>query len=135
MALEVPVKKLEKDIGVKKFNNKIMAVIAFDVDDTLIIPSIATSSDVDTPNYETIALFRWFQSQGNRMIVWSGGGVDYAKMWANKLGLFPCEIRVKAKTPDIDIAFDDCLVDLAKVNVRVKRLNNNRSREAWNKHS
>ena len=111
-----------------------MSIVAFDVDDTLIIPSIATSSDIDTPNYETIALYRWFQAQGNRMIVWSGGGVDYAKMWANKLGLFPCEIRVKQKTPDIDIAFDDCDVDLAKVNIKVKRLNNNRSREQWNKH-
>jgi hypothetical protein len=112
-----------------------MAIIAFDVDDTLIIPSIATSSDIDTPNYETIALFRWFQAQGNRMIVWSGGGVDYAKMWANKLGLFPCEIRVKQKTDDIDIAFDDCDVDLSKINIKVKRLNNNRSREQWNKHN
>ena len=111
-----------------------MSIIAFDVDDTLIIPSIATSSDIDTPNYETIALFRWFQAQGNRMIVWSGGGVDYARMWANKLGLLPCEIRMKEKTPDIDIAFDDCPTDLAKVNIQVKRYNNSISRKEWNKH-
>lgn len=111
-----------------------MSVIAFDIDDTLIVPSVATSSDVDTPNYDTIALYRWFQAQGNRMVVWSGGGVDYARMWANKLGLFPCEIRVKEKTPDIDICFDDCLVDLAKVNIKVGRFKNNISRREWNKH-
>lgn len=48
--------------------------IAFDVDDTLIIPSVATGFDMDTPNYETIAIFRWFQAQGNHMIIWSGSG-------------------------------------------------------------
>jgi len=30
--------------------------IAFDIDDTLIIPSVATGLDIDTPNYETIAI-------------------------------------------------------------------------------
>lgn len=97
--------------------------IAFDVDDTLIIPSVATGFDRDVPNYETISVYRWFQAQGHHMIVWSGGGVDYARMWADKLGLNPDEIRVKEKS-DVDIAFDDCDVDLAKVNVKVKRFNN-----------
>ena len=31
-------------------------------------------------------------------------------------------MRRKEKSEDIDIAFDDCVVDLAKVNVRVKRI-------------
>jgi len=112
-----------------------MSIIAFDVDDTLIIPSCATPSSMDTPNYETIALYKWFQSQGNKMIIWSGGGVDYAKMWAEKLGLEPCEVRVKKQSDDVDIAFDDCEVVLAKVNIRVTRLNNHISRQEWNKHS
>ena len=107
--------------------------IAFDVDDTLIIPAIATGMQIDTPNYENIAIFKWFQAQGNTMIIWSGGGIEYAKMWANKLGL-EAEIRLKTKKPDIDIAFDDCDIDLAKVNVKVKRLNNGISRKEWNKH-
>lgn len=108
--------------------------IAFDVDDTLIVPRMVMNLDTDTPNYETIAIYRWFQAQGNYMIIWSGGGVDYAKMWAEKLGLKPDEIRIKQKGEDIDIAFDDCIVDLAKVNIRVKRLKNNIDRKEWNKH-
>lgn len=107
--------------------------IAFDIDDTLIIPSVVTGT-IDTPNYKTIAVYNWFKKQGCYMIVWSGGGVDYARMWATKLGLTPDEIRVKAKSEDIDIAFDDCDVDLAKVNVRVKRIRNDINRKEWNKH-
>ena len=60
------------------------------------------------------------------MIIWSGGGEDYARMWGTKLGLDPHEYRTKAQCDDIDIAFDDStFLDLgAKVNVRVKRINN-----------
>lgn len=81
--------------------------IAFDVDDTLIIPSVVTG-DRDIPNYETIAIYRWFQAQGNHMIIWSGSGVDWATTWGEKLGLKPDEIRRKEYSEDVDIAFDDC---------------------------
>lgn len=115
--------------------------VAFDVDDCLIIPSVAMergiderTSPVDTPNYETIAIFKWFQSQGHDIIIWSGGGVDYAQMWGDKLGLAPFEVRVKQFDSDIAIAFDDCDVKLATVNVKVKRLNNRVSRAHWNKY-
>lgn len=112
--------------------------IAFDVDDTLIVPAVATGLPTDTPNYDTIAVYRWFQKQGYTMWIWSGGGADYAKMWGEKLGLKADGYYGKAAsgrailgttaphTPDI--CFDDCIVDLAKVNVRVKRLNNQRKR-------
>ena len=70
-------------------------VIAFDVDDTLIVPAVATGFDRDVPNYDTIAVYRWFQTQGHTMIIWSG-----------------------------DIAFDDSDIEVALVNVKVKRLNN-----------
>ena len=105
--------------------------IAFDVDDTLIVPWVATGFDRDTPNYDTIALFNWFQVQGHEMFIWSGSGLDWAKTWAEKLGL-NATIIVKEKRVDMDIAFDDCDVDLAKVNVKVKRLNNGVSRKDWN---
>jgi hypothetical protein len=115
--------------------------IAFDVDDTLIIPSVAQvgeyyerTSPVDTPNFENIAILRWFQSQGHDIIIWSGGGVDYAQMWGDKLGLMPFEVRMKQADADIDIAFDDCDVKLGTVNVKVKRLNNHISRAHWNKY-
>lgn len=107
-------------------------IIAFDVDDTLIVPSVATGLDVDTPNYESIALYKWFQDQGCHMIIWSGSGTDWAQRWADKLGLKPDEIRVKEKSADVDIAFDDCDVDLGKVNIRVSRVANSISRKDWN---
>lgn len=135
--------------------------IAFDVDDTLIVPAVALEDEPHpyigmygaVPNYETIAIYKWFQSQGNHMIIWSGGGVDYARTWAEKLGLKPDEIIEKkaeivcqtygSSCKDrectehdyyVDIAFDDCDVDLAKVNIKVKRINNGISRADWNKN-
>lgn len=102
--------------------------IAFDVDDTLLAPPEATELDRDTPNYEVIAIYRFFQQQGHRMIIWSGGGVDYARMWADKLGLDPDDVLVKTYNPYVDIAFDDCDVELAKVNVKVRRMNNHITR-------
>ena len=107
-------------------------IIAFDVDDTLIIPSCATGFDTDVPNYETIAVYRWFQSQGNYMIIWSGGGSDYAKQWAQKLGLTADEYHDKSPEKEdgkfqyrhVDIAFDDRDTELGTVNVKVKRINN-----------
>ena len=108
--------------------------VAFDVDDTLIIPSVVTGLDRDTPNENTIAIYKWFQAQGNHMIIWSGGGVPYAKRWAEKLGLNPDEVRIKQKSEDVDLCFDDCDVNLATINVKVKRLKNGISRADWNKH-
>lgn len=107
--------------------------IAFDIDDTLIIPSVVTG-DRDTPNYETIAIYKWFQTQGHTMILWSGSGLDWARTWGEKLGLAPFEVIMKDKRGGIDIAFDDCDVDLAKVNVKVKRIANHVSRAEWNKN-
>lgn len=107
--------------------------IAWDVDDTLIVPSVATGFPTDTPNYEVIALYRWFQAQGHYMIIWSGSGIDYAKRWAEKLGLKADEFPVKECREDVDIAFDDCSsAFLGKVTVHVKRLNNSVSRKEWN---
>ncbi len=113
------------------FNNNKMR-IAFDIDDTLIVPSVVTG-DRDVPNYETIAIYKWFQAQGHTMILWSGSGTDWAKTWGEKLGLQPDTILVKEKREDIDICFDDCDVDLAKINIKVKRVDNHVSRKEWNK--
>ncbi|HED37127.1 MAG TPA: hypothetical protein ENI76_02615 [Ignavibacteria bacterium] len=106
--------------------------IAFDIDDTILIPSVARFG-VNAPNHDTIQIYKWFQNQGCEMILWSGSGVDWARTWGNEFELQPFEVRVKEKSNDIDIAFDDCDVDLAKVNVRVKRVNNSISRKEWNK--
>lgn len=113
-------------------------IIAWDIDDTLIVPSVVTGLPTDTPNYENIAIYRWFKEQGCCMIIWSGGGVDYAARWAEKLGLEPDLIIPKtkesAKEHGVDICFDDCIVDLADKNFRVKRLKNGISRREWNEH-
>jgi hypothetical protein len=113
-------------------------IVAFDVDDTLIVPAVATGSGRDTPNYDTISIFRWHEAMGHKMVIWSGSGHDWATVWSEKLGL-SAEIWVKRKhldeygVPLVDIAFDDCDVDLAKVNIKVKRIQNQISRRDWNK--
>lgn len=117
--------------------------IAFDIDDTLLVPNVATGFANDTPNYDTIAIYKWFQAQGNEMILWSGSGMDWAETWGKKLGLEPFSVMKKERVPlldgkpmgepFVDIAFDDCDVDLAKVNVKVKRVNNRADRSVWNK--
>ena len=92
--------------------------IAFDVDGTLIHQ---VGEKEDTPRYEIIALFRSFEALGCHMVIWSGGGVDYAARWAEKLGL-KAEIRPKDNEGGNfvpDIAFDDLEVKLGIVNVRV----------------
>lgn len=106
--------------------------IAFDVDDTLIIPGVATGGR-ETPNYEVIETFRFFEAQGHKMFIWSGSGIDWATTWAEKLGLKA--IIIPKHNPDkipMDLAFDDCDVELAKVNIKVKRINNHISRKEWN---
>lgn len=107
--------------------------IAFDIDDTLLIPGIVSESGENVPNYEVIAVLRFFQSQGHEIVLWSGSGVEWAKRWGERFGLEPFTVRVKEAAEDVDIAFDDCEVKLAKVNVRVKRVKNGVSREEWNK--
>ena len=109
--------------------------IAFDIDDTLIIPAVATNMPSDTPNYDVIAILKWFQKQGHTIIIWSGGGIDYAKTWGEKLGLQPFVTIPKDKKGGVDIAFDDCMVDLATVNIKVNRYNNSISRKEWNKYN
>lgn len=39
----------------------------FDIDDTLIVPRVATGLSYETPNYENIAIFKYFQAQGYAM--------------------------------------------------------------------
>jgi hydroxymethylpyrimidine pyrophosphatase-like HAD family hydrolase len=104
--------------------------VAFDIDDTLIIPSVVTG-DRDVPNYDTIAILRWFQAQGHEIVLWSGSGMEWAQTWGEKLGLQPFIVRMKGETL-VDIAFDDCDVKLGTVNVKVKRLDNHISRKEWN---
>lgn len=90
--------------------------IAFDVDGTLIE---LTGPKEDTPRYDVITVFKFLaQNPNHDMIIWSGGGQDYAYRWAEKLGL---KARVIEKwSEEVDLAFDDSDIPmLAKVGVRV----------------
>ena len=112
-------------------------VVAFDVDDTLLIPNVAMEeSEFDewNPHYKNINAYKWFQSQWYYMIIWSGSWVEWAKKWSEEFLLFPDEIREKRKSEDVDLSIDDCNVDLASINLKVKRINNKISRANWNKN-
>ena len=91
-----------------------MQIIAFDVDGTLIHQ---VGEREDTPRYDIIEMFRMFENLGWKMVIWSGGGFDYAKRWSEKLGL-DAEIAVKGSFVP-DIAVDDLEVTMGKVNIRV----------------
>ena len=86
--------------------------IAFDVDGTLI--------DEDSrPIYRTVDLLRHFVEDGHDVIIWSGGGIEYAETFARKLG-FEDLVRVVAKGSEpVDIAFDDEAVELGIINYEV----------------
>lgn len=75
-------------------------VVCFDVDGTLI--TIFDSS----PRYQVIQALLWFKTlPGIKVYVWSGGGIDYAEHWVEKLGLDVEVIEKGSIVPDI--AFDD----------------------------
>lgn len=109
--------------------------VAFDIDDTLIIPSVANDTGKDIVNPEILALYRAHQENGDYMILWSGSGTLWCMKWNRDLDLKCDEIRVKQKyeDDDVDICYDDCIVNLAKENIRVKRVRNSISRSHWNK--
>lgn len=113
--------------------------VAFDIDHTL-WKVIEDHCDVSTqhprgwrmrqvPDYGLIAVLHWFFNNGDKIYVWSAGGIDYAKTICEKLGIDNMvEILPKGKKgigwpnrPHIDICFDDEDVELARVNVQIKR--------------
>jgi|TARA_R100000049_G_C1920142_1_gene65545 phosphoserine phosphatase len=94
--------------------NKPKLTIAFDVDGTLITEDYRGPE----PRYDIIHLYHWFERQGHKMYIWSGGGTDYAQRWAEKLGL-GAEVIVKEKREGIDIAVDDCEANLAPTMIYV----------------
>lgn len=80
-------------------------IIAFDVDGTLV--------GKDSWNTDIIDLLKLLSSKmkNTKVIVWSGGGKDYAEMWVRRMGLEKfvdsCYSKVGYNGPRVDIAFDD----------------------------
>lgn len=87
--------------------------VAFDVDETLIHDETAGPQLCDTPRYEVIQLFKLLEKFGCEMYVWSGGGVDYATRWRDKLGLTAQVVQKGSFQPDL--AVDDMDLDFRKV--------------------
>ena len=97
--------------------------VAFDVDGTLI------SEVDDSPNWPMIDLLRQFHANGATVVVWSGGGTDYAEMWVRRLnlGAFVAEVIVKSAWLKhgvfvVDLAIDDETVVLGATNWKVVRV-------------
>lgn len=113
-------------------------VVAFDTDDTLLIPNVAFKNKeileykVGAKHIDNVNAYKWFQNNWCHMIVWSWTWLDWANKWAKEFWLNPDEIREKWMWYDVDIAIDDMNVDLATVNMKVKRVNNSISRKEWN---
>lgn len=103
--------------------------IAFDIDHTLWkIVKGADQKAHQVPDYDLIQVLRWFHANGDEIFIWSAGGVDYAKMIANKLGLdtlvtvIPKGIYGEPESGlKMDLCFDDEEVKLASVNILIKR--------------
>jgi len=88
--------------------------IAFDVDGTLIY---LTGEKEDCPRYDVIQNFLFYEKCGCEMWIWSGGGVDYAERFRLRLGLNAKVVPKGSFMPDI--AVDDEIVNLGRVNLKV----------------
>ena len=75
--------------------------IAFDCDNTLIDWN-------DEPRPEIVTLCRALAAHFD-VLIWSGGGKEYAQTVARRCGLFdiPCFAKFDDRLPIIDIAIDD----------------------------
>ena len=89
--------------------------VAFDVDGTLI-------DFEDRPRQEVIDKLIDHRRKGDIVYVWSGGGVEYAERWVERLNLGRYVHAVIAKQMykvKPDIAYDDAEVKLGKKNIQV----------------
>lgn len=77
--------------------------VAFDVDGTLITHG-------DEPRQHIVDFYRAFQKMGCRMVVWSGGGFEYAKYWAEKLDLKP-DIILSKYSQENEVIVPDIIID------------------------
>lgn len=105
----------------RKINTK-PKIICFDVDDTLW--RVRHEQKDQVPDYDLIAVLRWFFMNGDTVHVWSAGGVDYAKQICKKLGIDEYVDEVIPKGDFFgkpDISFDDEEVSLGRMNIHVQR--------------
>src|ERR1051325_5468494 len=85
-------------------------MVAFDVDDTLVMWDIPEGYEHETivfdhfghparmlPHYKHIELMKQFKARGHFVIVWSQGGHEWAKAVVDKLGIADCVDLVMTK--------------------------------------
>ena len=96
-----------------------MAIVCFDVDGTL----LQNASGADVPRPNVIALLKLLSKKGNHIIVWSGGGAEYAATQCRRLKIdkWVTQYCSKQDAPNLDVflAIDDQDVNLGKYNIRV----------------
>jgi len=96
-----------------------MITVAFDIDDTLW--KVRPDQKDQVPDYDLIAVLRWFYQNGDDVFVWSAGGIDYAVTIVKKLGLDEMVTVIAKGSMKVDLAFDDCETELGKVDIQVNR--------------
>jgi phosphoserine phosphatase len=108
---------------------KLKITVAFDVDGTLIHWKENGEGIIKATMFD--ALIWWYDQsimgdlldQHIKIIVWSGGGKEYAESVCRRFGLteYVSEYRTKdmESATDVDICYDDQVVELAKINIRV----------------
>lgn len=95
--------------------------VAFDIDDTLWKIRKYEGGFDQVPDYGLIGVVHWFSQNGDDVIFWSAGGIDYAEKIITKLGLNDLGRVIEKGSIKVDIAFDDCETELGIVDVRVNR--------------
>lgn len=77
-------------------------IVCFDCSGTLVDYN-------DKPQPAVIAMLRGFKAAGYRVVVWSGGGIDFARNIVNFCGITDAVDVISAKTTTIipDVTVDD----------------------------
>ena len=114
-----------------------MTIFCFDVDGTLIKSANASvfkrrrsygeTYPFDAANLDIVELIPLLaQLSSVKIVVWSGGGKDYAQKWVERLQIEQWVWRVASKTEKSDIekygtiiAIDDQDVELGTVNIQI----------------
>lgn len=116
--------------------------VVFDIDDTLykivkrvrptnanaVLMNLNGDQLEQIPDYDLIQVLKWFYANGDTIYAWSAGGIDYAQLVINKLGLNGCVHKVirkdsaSASENGIELAFDDEELTITGVrSIRVRR--------------
>lgn len=101
-----------------------MKYIAFDIDGTLVHTGYkADNSELNHKVAHILVLLSALPDV--KIIVWSGGGEDYARQQVRRFGLeefvWRCASKLDSTLPKVDLAFDDeAAFALAKVNLQVE---------------